>query len=82
MLALSILLGCKKIYITGVELDYSKGYFGSYRNPSSITEFNPYVKNILNDFRIINESAKKIGVEIINLSLDSKLSESIKTEKI
>jgi hypothetical protein len=40
------------------------------------------VKNILNDFRIINESAKKIGVEIINLSLDSKLSESIKTEKI
>jgi hypothetical protein len=47
-----------------------------------VTEFDPYIDNILNDFRIINDSAKKIGVEIINLSLDSRLSEIIKTEKI
>ena len=82
MLALSILLGCKKIYITGVDLDYKKGYFNSYRAPMLVTEFDPYIDNILNDFRIINDSAKKIGVEIINLSLDSRLSEIIKTEKI
>jgi hypothetical protein len=37
---------------------------------------------MLNDFRIINDSAKKIGVEIINTSVDSRLSEILKTEKI
>ena len=82
MLALSILLGCKKIYITGVDLDYKKGYFGSYMTPISATEFDSTIPNMLNDFRIINDSAKKIGVEIINTSVDSRLSEILKTEKI
>ena len=82
MLALSILLGCKKIYINGVDLNYKKGYFNSYRAPILATEFDPYINNILNDFRIINESAKKIGVEVINTSVDSPLSKILKTEKI
>jgi hypothetical protein len=82
MLALSILLGCKKIYVSGVDLDYKKGYFGSYMTPISATEFDSTIPNILNDFRIINDSAKRIGVEIINTSLDSRLSEILKTEKI
>ena len=82
MLALSILLGCKKIYITGVDLDYKKGYFGSYRQPTLVTEFDPFLKNILNDFNIINESAKKIGVEIINLNKSSHLTTVLKTETL
>jgi hypothetical protein len=50
--------------------------------PISATEFDSTIPNILNDFRIINDSAKKIGVEIINTSVDSRLSEILKTEKI
>ena len=82
MLALSILLGCKKIYITGVDLDYKKGYFGSYRQPTLVTEFDPFLNDILNDFRIINESAKNLGVEIINLNQSSHLTKVLKTETL
>jgi hypothetical protein len=80
MLALSILLGCKKIYITGVDLDYKKGYY----NSSMINgdSFDPYLQNILNDFEIINNSTKNIGVEVINLSQTSYLSTILKTEKL
>lgn len=80
MLSLAILLGCKKIYIAGVDLDYSKGYY----NTNFITHdtFDPYLENIINDFKIISDSAKKINVEVINLSKNSKLSSFIKTESI
>ena len=80
MLALSILLGCKKIYISGIDLDYDKGYYNT--NVTNHDSFDPYLNNILNDFRIIQDSAKKIGVEIINTSLGSRISEILKTEKI
>jgi len=73
MLALSILLGCKEIYITGVDLDYRKGYYSSYMSPHSAVEFDIYIDNILNDFRIIRDSAKNIGVEIYNTSNTSPL---------
>jgi hypothetical protein len=80
MLALAVLLGCNKIYITGVDLDYTKGYYNT--NFINHDTFDPYLSNILNDFKIINDSAKNIGVEIINLSGNSKLSSHIKTETI
>lgn len=82
MLSLSILLGCKKIYLSGVDLDYKKGYYNSYMRPHLITEFDSSLDNILNDFKIINESAKNIGVQIINTSQDSILKTIFKTEKI
>jgi hypothetical protein len=78
MLALSIIMGAKKIYITGVDLDYKKGYYGN--NTINGDSFDPYLDNILNDFKIINESAKKIGVEIINLSDMSSIKDIFKTE--
>ena len=71
MLALSILLGCKKIYITGVDLDYNKGYYNT--NVTNHDSFDPYLNNILNDFRIICDSSKKIGVKIYNTSDGSPL---------
>jgi hypothetical protein len=80
MLALSILLGCKKIYLTGVDLNYKKGYFNSKTINSD--SFDPYLENILNDFKIILESAEKVGVQIINLSQDSPLSTIFNTEKL
>ena len=71
MLALSILLGCKKIYITGIDLDYTKGYYNT--NVTNHDSFDPYLNNILNDFRIIQDSAKKLGVKIYNTSNVSPL---------
>ena len=63
-----------------IDLDYDKGYYNT--NVTNHDSFDPYLNNILNDFRIIQDSAKKIGVEIINTSLGSRISEILKTEKI
>lgn len=70
MLPLAILLGCKNIYITGVDLDYSKGYVGG-RNAHRAKSFHEggdsFTKNmptILDTMTIINDSAKNIGVNI------------------
>lgn len=76
--ALAILLGCKKIFIAGCDLDYSKGYV----DPSSYNSdnFSPYTKRIVNDFKIIAESAQNIGAEIINLSSTSPLQQVLPTQ--
>ncbi len=76
--ALAVLLGCKKIYIAGCDLDYSKGYVNqvSFNNDS----FSPYIQNIINDFKIIAKSAQNIGAEIINLSSISPLQQVLPTQ--
>jgi hypothetical protein len=80
MLALAILLGCKKIYICGVELNYSLGYVSpDFTNYSS---FNPHLDEILTDFEIIKQSAEKINVEIQNLSDMSHLKKIFNTSNI
>lgn len=71
MLALAIILGLSPIYIIGVELDYTQGYVDS--RITNDDTFEHWMPNLLRDFSIINESAKKMGVEIINLSPTSKL---------
>ena len=72
-LALAILLGCNEIYLFGVDLDYSLGYIDNKTiNNGSFSEWMP---GILEDFKIINESAKKIGVNIYNMSETSPLKE-------
>jgi hypothetical protein len=72
-LALSIILGCKTIYISGVDLNYSKGYANStHINTSS---FDPHMTEILNDFKIINDSAKNIGVKIYSNSSESPIND-------
>jgi hypothetical protein len=50
--------------------------------PHSVIEFDVCIDNILNDFKIINDSVKNLGVEIINTSEDSILKTIFKTEKI
>jgi|APGre2960657373_1045057.scaffolds.fasta_scaffold00085_31 hypothetical protein len=71
MLAFSILMGCKTIYIFGVDLDYSKGYAGG--NIVNYDTFTPYLNEILNDFKVIKEMAQNIGVDIYTTSEDSPL---------
>ena len=65
MLYLSVLLGCKKIYVTGVDLDYTKGYVNS--GPAhgvDIAESINVRNRILNTISVINESAKNINAKI------------------
>ena len=71
MTSLAILLGCKKIHVFGVDLDYSLGYVDKVTyNPDT---FQYSLPGILNDFTTINESAKKINVEVFNMSETSHL---------
>jgi hypothetical protein len=78
MLALAVLLGLNPIYICGVDLDYSKGYVDEKTtNPDS---FDPWLDRLGSDFSIINESAKNIGVKIINLSSESMLKNIMETK--
>jgi hypothetical protein len=71
LLAFSILMGCKNIFLFGVDLDYKLGY----ANPKLYNDdsFDPYLQDIMNDFKIINQMAKNIGVNVYNTSYNSPL---------
>lgn len=79
MLSLAVITGCNPIFICGVDLDYSKGYVD--QKTINNDSFDPYMMNILNDFKIINESAEKLGIKIYNLSPQSELHKVIETPK-
>jgi hypothetical protein len=77
MVAFAILSGCKTIKICGVDLDYKLGYFDNYtKNGDS---FAHWKDEILMDFKTLSDSAKNIGVEVINLPINSPLSSVLKT---
>lgn len=80
MLAYAILVGCKKIFISGVDLNYDLGYFD--RKTKNYDSFKMWINDILNDFKIINESAKLKNIDIINLSTISPLKDIFKTVNI
>ena len=79
-LALAILLGCSKIYIFGVDLDYSLGYVD--KKTSNHESFSPWLPEILEDFETIKESSRNIGVEIYNTSEISPLINVFETIKL
>lgn len=70
MLAFAIIMGCNPIYISGMGLDYQKGYANNQTAPSN-NDWQRLSANLINDLRIINESAKKRNIKIINLKRDS-----------
>ncbi len=75
-ISFAILMGCNPIYIAGMDLDYNKGYANpeikDWKNKSSgPNAFTPVRKNFLNDLLILNKSAERRGIEIINLNKDS-----------
>jgi hypothetical protein len=79
MVSFSILMGCNPIYVFGVDLNYSKGYVNpNFRNPNSFT---PYLDDILNDFKIIKESADVIGVNIYSTCEGSPINNVIPYKK-
>lgn len=83
MLALAVILGMNPIYVTGIDLDYSKGYVNNdlpdtpdriKMGMSSMNENPVMVQNVLDDLKMIADMAKKIGVEIYALDEDLKIS--------
>lgn len=72
-IALAILLGCNPIYFIGIDLDYDLGYAkhdGNLTIPSQSFE-NTWQERRYKDLETLNNSAKNIGVEIINLNKKS-----------
>ena len=68
-------MGFKKIYVVGMDLDYSLGYaksVGRAINPGMIGHWKVIYRNTINDdLQIIKESTDLTGTEIINLDKDS-----------
>jgi len=75
-IAFAIIMGCNPIYVSGMDLDYSKGYADKTKTdwmykdlgPNSWT---PIRANLENDIKVLNESAKNRGISIINLNKES-----------
>ena len=79
MFSLAVLLGCKKIYLFGIDLDYSLGYADGKTQSSNPLEFGPYLPEILTDFEKVYESAKMKNIEVFNMSDISPLKNIIPT---
>lgn len=71
MISFAILMGCKEIYLFGVDLNYNLGYVNpNFKNSGS---FNPNINDILSDFKIIKESADNIGVKVYSTCKNSPI---------
>ena len=72
-IAFAIIMGCSPIYVSGLDLDYNKGYANEDKvdwkhKANSPNAFTPVRTNFLNDLNVLSESAKLRGLEIINLN--------------
>tara|TARA_Y100000296_G_scaffold4327_1_gene5676 strand:- start:4614 stop:5549 length:936 start_codon:yes stop_codon:yes gene_type:complete len=77
VIAMAILMGCNPIYVVGLDLDCSAGHadgkttLGAY-NEGHIDHWKIIFKDfLLDDMRILDESAKNLGIEIVNLNKNS-----------
>lgn len=84
----ALLMGFTKVYVSGLDLDYSLGYglpLNNIRhdvvNPGNLGHWKTtYRKFLQNDMRILNESAELLGTKIINLNKDAWYNEFEKGE--
>tara|TARA_R100000664_G_scaffold27197_1_gene37737 strand:+ start:6154 stop:7095 length:942 start_codon:yes stop_codon:yes gene_type:complete len=75
----AVIMKCNPIYIVGMDLDYSLGYakahsFKEYLIPNigNVGHWKTTYRDfLLDDMRILRESAEKIGIKIINLDTKS-----------
>jgi hypothetical protein len=66
-------MGCDPIYVSGMDLDYSRGYADETKPVpmGHYTMWQDNSENLLNDMEIINTSANLLGTRIINLYKNS-----------
>ena len=72
-IAFAIIMGCNPIYVSGLDLDYNKGYANENmtdweQKANSPNAFMPVRENFLNDLNVLNRSANHRGLKIINLN--------------
>lgn len=85
MVALAILMGCKEVYITGVDLDYTNGYFNNEPFTDNqratgmriMNEDEGQVVLALEDFKTIKEMADNIGVGVYAMDSEVRLAEYV-----
>ena len=71
MLAFAIITGCTTINVSGVDLNYSAGYFdGKSYNPDSFT---PWMSEVLEDFSIISRSISDKPIRVVVHNPDSPI---------
>ena len=78
-LTFAVLMGCNPIYVSGLDLDYSLGYATNNKtghrsaiSPQHIGAWKVVFKDlILDDLRILKESAELKGIRFINLNDNS-----------
>ena len=75
---LAVLMKCNPIYVVGMDLDYSLGYaktdFKNYHIPNAGNVGHWKVAHrdfLLDDMRILRESAENLGIKVINLNEES-----------
>jgi hypothetical protein len=74
---LATLMGCNPIYVSGLDLDYSLGYANKSSDTYGVNTGNighwkyVYREHLLDDMKILRESAEMIGSKIINLNHES-----------
>jgi hypothetical protein len=73
MLAFAVLMGFKKIYLSGMDLNYRIGYAKNKANlrPEKHNILDQYIPRIRHHVDIIRSAAEKQGIRIINLSLSN-----------
>lgn len=65
MMYLAVLLGCKKVYVTGVDLDYAGGYVDGKKNVHAGNKWrDQFQPRILDSIKTINKCSKNIGVNV------------------
>ena len=69
MIAFAMIMGCNPIYIIGVDLDYSLGYADGTQVRDEVYW---HFDSAPAAFRILNETAKKMDISIININPDAK----------
>jgi len=67
-IAIGLIVGCKVVNLYGIDLDYSKGYVNGHMTneggASHGDSFDFWMDRLQSDFYIINESAKRLSVEM------------------
>ncbi|HYE68809.1 MAG TPA: hypothetical protein VEA58_09375 [Anaerovoracaceae bacterium] len=84
MVALAVILGLNPIYVTGIDLDYTHGYVNNEipnaqlrigMGISSMNKSPQIVDRVVEDLKIINRSARNLGIDIYDMNGDGRLSE-------
>ena len=87
MIAVAIISGCKEIYISGVDLDYSRGYVkngvhndGVKLGKDMMNE--KAVQDTVDKVKYLKSCAKKVGAELYSLSAAGVLSNILKYKDV